>query len=434
MLGRHDDRTLFRLSAEEFFMNIFTFIILATLLLEYGLHLIADYLNLKTLRVDLPKEFAGTYSEEAYKKSQDYTRTKTSYGILASTVSLAVTLAFWFAGGFNYIDMVVRDWGLAFIWTGLSYIGILMLLKSILSLPFSIYSTFVIEERFGFNKTTVRTFIADLMKGLLLAVVLGGPFAAAILAFFSYAGTFAWLYCWIASACFILFFQFIAPTWIMPLFNKFTPLNDGELKTDILTYAQAVHFPLKGIFVMDGSRRSGKTNAFFTGFGKSRRIALFDTLIAKHTVAELAAVLAHEIGHYKKKHIVQSMVIGIAHAGVMFFLLSFFISRKELFDAFFMQQISVYAGLIFFGMLYSPIELILSVLMQIRSRRNEFEADRFAAETIGRPETMADALKKLSVDNLSNLTPHPLYVFLNYSHPPVLQRIEAIRKIENVRK
>jgi len=409
-------------------MNIFTIIILAALLLEYALQLAADYFNLKTLRAELPKEFAGVYNEEAYGKSQAYTTTNTTFGIFTATVNLAVILTFWFSGGFNYIDAIVRGWNFGPLWTGLLYIGILVLLKSILSLPLSIYSTFVIEERFGFNKTTLKTFVSDLIKGLILAVVLGGPLAAAILAFFSFAGPFAWFYCWIATAVFILIVQFIAPTWIMPLFNKFTPLGDGELRTAILDYARSVDFPLKGIFVMDGSKRSGKSNAFFTGFGKNKRIALFDTLIAKHTVAELVAVLAHEIGHYKKKHIIQSIVINIVQMGVMFFLLSFFVTTRGLFDAFYMKDVSVYAGLIFFGMLYSPIELILSIAMHVLSRKNEYEADGFAADTIQRPESMIDALKKLSVDNLSNLTPHPFYVFLNYSHPPVLQRIQAIRE------
>ncbi len=409
-------------------MNIFTIIILGALLLEYALQLAADYFNLKTLRAELPKELAGVYNEEAYGKSQAYTRANTSFGIFTSTANLAVILIFWFSGGFNYIDVIVRGWNFGLLVTGLLYIGVLVLLKSILSLPFSLYSTFVIEERFGFNKTSVKTFVTDLLKGLILAVVLGGPLVAAILAFFSFAGPPAWLYCWIATAIFTLCVQFIAPTWIMPLFNKFTLLGEGDLKTAIFDYAGSVNFSLKGIFVMDGSKRSGKSNAFFTGFGKNKRIALFDTLIAKHTVAELVAVLAHEIGHYKKKHIIQSIVISIGQMGVMFFLLSLFITTRDLFDAFGMQTVSIYAGLIFFGMLYSPIELILSVAMHMLSRKNEYEADRFAAETIQHAESMIDALKKLSVDNLSNLTPHPFYVFLNYSHPPVLQRIQAIRK------
>jgi STE24 endopeptidase len=215
----------------------------------------------------------------------------------------------------------------------------------------------------------------------------------------------------------------------MPLFNKFTPLEAGELRERILAYAKSVRFALENVFVMDGSKRSGKSNAFFTGFGKHKRIALFDTLIAKHSVAELVSVLAHEIGHYKKKHIVQGMVLSILQMGVVFFLLSFFISEPGLFEAFFMKQTSAYAGLLFFGLLYTPLEFMISIVMQVISRKHEFEADRFAVETTPEAQPMIDALKKLSVDNLSHLTPHPVYVFLNYSHPPVLERIRAIRGV-----
>ena len=212
----------------------------------------------------------------------------------------------------------------------------------------------------------------------------------------------------------------------MPLFNKFTPLEDGELRDSIFSYADKVKYSLKNIFVMDGSKRSSKSNAFFTGFGKNKRIALFDTLIEKHTVSELVAVLAHEIGHYKKKHILKGMIISILHLGVMFFLLSIFISNSQLAEAFYLSTPSVYAGLVFFGMLYSPIEMLLSIFMQMFSRKNEYEADRFAASTINNKEAMINALKKLSSDNLSNLTPHPFYVFLNYSHPTVLERIRRM--------
>jgi STE24 endopeptidase len=269
----------------------------------------------------------------------------------------------------------------------------------------------------------------DLLKGLLLSILLGGPLLTGILAFFEYAGDAAWFYCWLAIVAYMFIIQFIAPTWIMPIFNKFTPLEEGELQTAILSYAQSIQFPLKSIFVMDGSKRSSKSNAFFTGFGKNKRIVLFDTLIARHTVPELVAVLAHEMGHYQKKHILQGMLISILQTGIMLFLLSFFISYQGLFDAFYMQQASVYAGLIFFGMLYSPIDFFVGLAAQKLSRKNEFQADKFSVETTYNPNAMIDALKKLSVHNLSNLLPHPFYVFLNYSHPPVLKRIEAIQQI-----
>jgi STE24 endopeptidase len=410
-------------------MNIYATVILATLLVGLILNIVTDILNLGALGDTLPDEFKDVYDSEKYRKSQEYTRTNTKFGFITSSFSLLITLAFWFGGGFNYMDQVVRSWQLHAVWTGLIYIGILILLRAMLSLPFSIYSTFVIEERFGFNKTTPATFFLDLVKGLLLSVVIGAPLLAGILAFFQFAGGLAWVYCWFGTIVFMLFVQYIAPNWIMPLFNKFTPLEEGDLRRAIEKYAESVRFPLKGIFVMDGSKRSTKSNAFFTGFGKNKRIALFDTLVAKNSVDELVAVLAHEIGHYKKKHIMKSMVIGILHTGVMFFLLSIFLTHQGLFDAFYMEQPSVYVGLIFFGMLFTPIELILSIFLHIFSRKNEYEADRFAATTVEKPLSLVGALKNLSVDNLSNLTPHPLYVFLNYSHPPVLQRIKTIQTV-----
>ena len=304
-----------------------------------------------------------------------------------------------------------------------------MVAKSVISLPFSIYSTFVIEERFGFNKTTPKTFVLDLVKGLGLGLLIGMPLLAGILAFFMYTGDLAWLYAWIAITLFSLVMQYVAPTWIMPLFNKFTPLEEGELRTAIEEYTDKVDFPLQGLFVIDGSKRSSKSNAFFTGFGNNKRIALYDTLIENHTNDELVAVLAHEIGHYKKKHIIKGMITSVIQTGAMLFVLSIFLQAKGLFDAFYMDEMPVYAGLIFFGMLYAPIDMILSVFMQISSRKHEYEADEFAATTTGKPEDMIATLKKLSKDNLSNLTPHPFYVFLNYSHPPALQRIKAIREI-----
>jgi len=408
-------------------MNVYAVIILSTLLLDFILSLYAKFLNLKNLSGELPKEFQGVYDAAAYRKSQDYTRVNTRFSLITASISLVATLIFWFAGGFNFLDLIVRNWHLATIWSGLIYIAILVLLRALLSLPFSIYATFVIEERFGFNKTTLKTFATDLLKSLLLAILIGGPLLTGILAFFQYAGNIAWLYCWLVTTVVTLVIQFIAPTWIMPLFNKFKPIEEGDLKQQILDYAAAVKYSLKGVFIIDGSRRSSKSNAFFTGFGKNKRIALYDTLLAKHPVAEIVAILAHEIGHYKKKHILLGMMISILHTGIMFFLLSIFISHAGLFVAFYMNNMSIYAGLIFFGMLYSPIELLLSIFLNLFSRRNEFQADRFAAETIANPEIFISALKTLSVNNLSNLRPHPFYVFLNYSHPPVIKRILAIR-------
>ncbi len=408
-------------------MNIIALIILFALLFDFVLNGLSDYLNLTRLQEDLPEAFEGVYDPERYRKSQEYLKVNTRFGWIIAIFDLIVLLVFWFGRGFPLLDEWVRSFGYGSILCGLMYIALLVVFKALLSLPFSIYHTFVIEERFGFNQTTWTTYLLDLLKGLGLAILLGAPLLTGILAFFEYAGTNAWWYCWIAVTVYMLGVQFIAPTWIMPLFNKFSPLEDGELKSAILSYAGSIKFPIQNVYVMDGSKRSSKSNAFFTGFGKHRRIVLFDTLIKRHTTGELVAVLAHEMGHYKKKHIIQSLVLGILQMGFMLYLLSIFISYQGLFDAFYMSRTSVYAGLIFFAMLYSPLDFFIGLFMQMRSRRNETAADRFAAETTRDPQSMVDALKKLSVHNLSNLLPHPFYVFLNYSHPPVLQRINALR-------
>jgi STE24 endopeptidase len=409
-------------------VNFYAVVIAAALAAEYVISVIVDRLNLKTLGGPLPGEFADAYDPETYRKSQEYTRVRTRFGFISSSAMLALTFAFWFAGGFNAVDTMARGWDLPDVLTGLAFIGILTLMKALVSLPFSVWSTFVIEQRFGFNRTSPGTFVADLLKGLVLSIVIGGALVAGILWFFGWAGPGGWLWCWAFGTAVTLLLQFVAPAWLMPLFNKFTPLADGELKDRILSYAAGIGFPLAGIFVMDGSKRSSKSNAFFSGFGKYKRIALFDTLIAKHTVPELVAVLAHEIGHYRKRHILTGTAVSILHMGAVLWLFSLFIGHRPLFDAFFMDEPSVYAGLLFFGLLFTPAEFFLSLAMHALSRKHEFEADEFAKGTIeGGGDDLATALKKLSSDNLSNLTPHPAYVFLHYSHPPVLERIRRLR-------
>ncbi len=402
-------------------------IILTALIAGYLLDMAADILNLSRLDQGLPPEFQGVYDHEKYLKSQQYLKATTGFGIISGSVDLVLVLGFWFLGGFRFLDTVVRGLGCNSILSGLIFIGILILLKLIISIPFSFYSTFVIEDKFGFNKTTKPLFFLDILRSTALTVIIGAPILSLILWFLESFGAFAWLYCWAAATLFILAVQYIVPTWIMPLFNKFTPLEQGPLKQAIHDYANSISFSLTNIFVMDGSKRSTKSNAFFTGFGKNKRIVLYDTLIRQHTVEELVAVLAHEMGHFKKKHIVRQMALGILQMGVIFFLLSIFISHPPLFKAFYVQDPSVYAGLIFFAMLFSPIDMVISLLTQIFSRKFEYEADRFAAETTSSGAPLADALKKLSAHNLSNLTPHPFYVFLNYSHPPVLSRIAALK-------
>lgn len=401
-------------------------ILVIVLVVDLALGVAADLLNLRQAKSALPDPFRGWYDPQRYAKSQRYLGVTTRFGWFVSAINLMVLLGFWFGGGFGWLDGRVRSLEVHEIVGGLIYIGVLMLFKGILGLPMSIYATFVIESRFGFNKTTWKIFIKDRIKGLLLGFFLGAPVLAAILAFFQYAGAHAWWYCWLATTGFMLLMQYIAPTYIMPLFNRFEPLPHGALRDAITAYARSIDFGLDNIFVMDGSRRSTKSNAFFTGFGNHRRIVLFDTLIEKHTVDELVAVLAHEMGHYKLRHILKGTALGIGQAGVMFYLLSLFISYPGLFEAFYVPDVSVYAGLIFFGMLYAPIDGLLTLAVKAFSRRNEYAADRFSIRTSEKGEAMVTALKRLSVDNLSNLQPHPLHVCLNYSHPPILARIEAI--------
>ena len=410
-------------------MNPFLIIILIIIISGYLLDLIVDTLNVRHAGTDVPEEFDGYYDADKYKKSQEYLIENTKFGIVNSTIFTPITIAFILLGGFNIIDQVARGFNLGSIPTGLIFAGILMLASQIILIPFSIYETFVIEEKYGFNKTTTKTFILDILKGWLLAAVIGGAVLSGVLWFFEKAGSWAWLYCWVAVTAFQIFIIFISPVVIMPIFNRFSSLKKGKLKSAIETYSKSQHFKIKGVFTMDGSKRSTKSNAFFTGFGKFRRIVLFDTLIEKHTDEELVSILAHEVGHYKKGHIHKSFALSVITTGLMFYILSLFINNRDLFAAFKMEEVSVYGSLFFFGFLYAPMERVLCVFRNMISRKYEYDADIFSVTTYPKPDSMITALKKLSVENLSNLIPHPLKVFLDYSHPPVIERIKAIRSI-----
>ena len=410
-------------------MNPYLTFILTVLILGYLLNLVVAILELRSLDPELPPEFSDIYNREKYHQSQLYTRVSTRFSQVHDTIILVITITFILAGGFNQVDVMARSFGMSPIPTGLLFTGILALLSTIIGLPFSLYSTFVIEERFGFNKTTLKIFLLDLVKSVILALCIGGPLLAAVLWFFQAAGNLAWFYCWLAVTVFILILQFLAPVLIMPLFNKFTPLEDGELKKRITDYARAQQFAIKGIYTMDGSKRSTRLNAFFTGFGRFRRIVFFDTLVDKLNTDEIVAVLAHEMGHFKHKHIFKMMAASVLQMGIMFYILSLFLGNGQLFAAFGMEHISIYGSLFFFGFLYAPVSTLLSIFFNLFSRKHEFEADAWAVTSTGRVQGLINGLKKLSVHNLSNLTPHPFNVFLNYSHPPVLQRIRAIKQL-----
>ncbi len=410
-------------------MNPYLIFILALLVFNWLLSLVVETLNLRNLSTEIPEEFHGIYDDEKYAQSQRYLKDNTRFGQIQTAIMLPLTIAFILLGGFGWINTVAQSASDHMIVQGLVFGGILLLISQVTSLPFSLYDTFVIEGKYGFNKTTAKTFVADLLKGLLLTLLLGAPIFALVLWIFS-SVAHAWLWAWGALGAIQLFIMFIAPVAILPLFNKFTPLEEGELRSAIEKFAADQQYTLSGIFKIDGSKRSTKSNAFFTGFGKTKRIALFDTLIDNHSTNELVGVLAHEIGHCKRGHIKKGIIISLASSLLMFFILSLFITKGGLYAAFGIEGTPLYAGLVFFGFLYAPIGMILGLLGNLLSRKHEFEADAFAAETTRAPGEMIAALKKLSVDNLSNLTPHPLKVFLEYSHPPVLQRIKALRTFE----
>jgi len=407
-------------------------VLLILLVVLWKLDFIATLLNLKALKPELPKEFSDVFDEEKYEKSQRYTQANSKFHIFSATLGLFALLAFWLCGGFVWLDDLVVGFGLGPIWTGLAYFGLLFAGQLFMGLPFSVYSTFVLEKKFGFNKTTPTTFISDQVKSLVLTVVLGGPILALLLWIFT-SVAHAWLWAWISITVVSLLLTYLAPTYIMPLFNKFTPLEDGELKDAIHAMAKKCEFPLTELFVIDGSKRSTKANAFFTGFGKRKKIALYDTLIEEQTKEELVGVLAHEIGHFKRKHIVQRMVLSIFQTAIIFYLIGLFTTpnapmSEAIYEAFlFEDRQPLYVGLALFSILFQPVSFLIGLAMNLWSRKHEFEADHFAKVHQGTPDHLISALKKLSAQNLSNLTPHPLLVFLEYSHPPVLTRIEALR-------
>jgi len=412
------------------FMNAYLLLIIFIIVFFYLLELVTELLNLSRINNDIPSEFASYYDAEKYQKSQAYLKATTQFSIVQSTVSLVITLLFIFLGGFNTLDLWVRSFSFAPLITGLFYMGTLGFCLQFFTIPFSYYSTFVIEERFGFNKSTKALFFIDIFKTTVLSVVILAPILGFVLWFFERFDSSAWLVVWAGLTGFQLLLAYIAPTFIMPFFNKFEPLKDKELEAKVMAYAQKENFSLKGLYQMDGSKRSSKSNAFFTGFGANKRIVLFDTLIEKHSHEELLVILAHEMGHYKKKHIQQAIILSILTSGLMLYVLSLFLNSEPLFEAFSMEHVSVYASLIFFGLLFAPVEFVLSLVMHVLSRKNEFEADAYAIKTTGLTDAFITALKKLSVDNLSNLTPHRLKVFLEYSHPPILDRIKAIRLLQ----
>lgn len=404
------------------------YIIIGILLFDFILERILDYLNSTYWSNEIPLELKGIYDTEKYKKSQDYEKVKTRFSILTSSISLAAMLLILWFGGFAWLDEFARGYTQHPVLISLIFFGVLGLAADLMSTPFSVYSTFVIEERFGFNKTTAKTFVLDKLKGWILAAVIGGGLLALIVWIYMISGEWFWLIAWAVIGFFTIFMTMFYSNIIVPLFNKQTPLEDGELRSAIEAFAQMVGFKLKNIFVMDGSKRSTKANAYFTGLGAKKRIVLFDTLIKDHSTEELVGVLAHEIGHYKKRHTLTGTIISLLQTGLMLFILGLFIGNPVLSQALGAAEGSFHVGILAFGLLYSPLSLVLGLIMNVVSRKNEFAADRYAGENY-QPKPLQDALKKLSVNHLSNLSPHPAYVFFYYSHPPLMQRLKALDRI-----
>jgi STE24 endopeptidase len=391
----------------------------------YLFDLVLDIINYRARRTDIPSEVAGFYDKEKYLKSLEYQEVKTRFSFLSGAFNFLLSISMLIFGGFGYIDSLLRPEIQNETLLALAFFGVILIASDILSLPFQIYSTFVIEERFGFNKTTARTFVSDKIKGYIIGSIVGGALLSALIFLVNRFGPDFWIFFGVVASAFILFVNMFYTSWILPLFNKLTVLPDGELKAAIQDFSRKVNFPLDNIFVMDGSKRSSKANAFFSGIGAKKKIVLYDTLINNHTTEELVAVLAHEVGHFKKKHIVLSMVLSVVQVFFVLFVLSLMIFNSDLSIALGGTQQSIHLNLIAFAILFSPISAITGLLMSLLSRKNEYEADAYAKDMYN-GVALGSALKKLSVDTLSNLYPHPLYVFFYYSHPTLLQRLARL--------
>ncbi|HKJ06481.1 MAG TPA: M48 family metallopeptidase [Flavobacteriaceae bacterium] len=403
------------------------YILIAIIIIKYLFDTYIDALNAKHFNDELPNELNDIYNEEDYLKSQAYKKTNYKFGLLTSTFSLLITLAFFFLDGFAIVDEIARNITSNYILITLLFFGIIFFLSDIISLPFQWYKTFVIEEKFGFNKSTYSTFILDKIKGWILMAILGGSILAIITWFYQLTKEHFWLYAWLIITIVVLFINMFYSKLIVPLFNKQTPLEEGTLKEKINNFAQEVGFNLKNVFVIDGSKRSTKANAYFSGFGSQKRVTLFDTLIKDLNNNEIVAVLAHEIGHYKKKHVVYNIFISIITTGLTLFILSLLVGNATLSEALGVSKPSFHIGLIAFTILYSPISEVTGLIMNYISRKFEYQADNYAKQKFNENDLIS-ALKKLSKNSLSNLTPHPIYVKIHYSHPTLLQRIRNLKK------
>ena len=386
-------------------------------------------LNNQSSKKPIPKSLEGIYDEDKYQTSQAYQSEVFRFSLLTSTLGFVVTLAVLWFGGFGWLDHWVRSIAPMEYLSTLYFFGILYFANDLLTLPFDLYATFVIEEKYGFNKMSMKTFVIDKIKGWLVTLIIGGIMLSLFIVVVAFFESRFWIYFWIIASAFMIFMNMFYTTLILPIFNKLTPLEDGSLKKAITKYSEGVGFPLNNIFVIDGSKRSSKGNAFFSGLGKKKKVVLYDTLIENHSEDELVGVLAHEVGHYKKRHIIWSLTLSVLQIGFILWLLSKMLFMSELSFAMGGNMTSIQLNILAFGILYSPLSMILGILMNVFSRKNEYEADEYATLTFSK-EPLITALKKLTSDNLGNLTPHPWYVFVNYSHPSLEQRISAMEGIK----
>lgn len=407
--------------------TVYFLVILFIVVLDFLWTQYLSYRNRKRMSPHIPSQLEGIYDKEAYAKQQAYQKENSRFGLYTSLFSFVVIIGVLLLGGFGWLDNILRLYINNEIWLTLAFFAMIYVANTIISLPFDYYGTFVIEEKFGFNKATKKIFWLDQLKGLLIAAIVGGGILALITWLYGSLGSNAWLYAWGVVTVFSLFMTLFYSNLIVPLFNKQTPLEDGELRDAIESFANEAGFAINNIYVMDASKRSTKANAYFTGFGAKKRIVLFDTLINDLSTNEIVAVLAHEIGHYKKKHTLQGMLISICYTGVMLFLLSLFLGNSDIAVALGGEMPSFHLGVIAFSLLFTPVSLILGIFSSMLSRKNEYQADAYAAG-FGLGNDLINGLKKLSVKSLSNLNPDPLYVFFYYSHPTLLQRIKALSK------
>lgn len=410
-------------------MNWISWMVIGYLCTEFLLHRTAARLDLRVFPKEVPEPFRGELDKARLRRAEEYLYARTRLAEMESTVFLIAIFGLWFGRGFVLLDVWTRNLAGDSIYAGLLFVGTLAGLGFLLSQGFQAAAVFGSEARFGFNRTTPGLFARDCLLQAALGVLLGGGLLWGVLLLFHTAGNMAWWLAWLAVSLFLVGVQYVAPSLILPLFNRFTPLAQGSLRQQIRAYLSRWGFPEARIMVMDGSRRSTKSNAFFTGFGRHRRIVLFDTLIANHTDRETVAILAHELGHYRRHHILKGLLLAVGQTGLTLYLLSVLLPSPDLYSAFFLSEASIHAGLVFFTLAFSPVAEILGLSIKALSRRWEGEADRFALCTTRDPEAFRTALKRLSIDNLSNLAPHPLSVILHGSHPPVLRRLEKLEKI-----